>query len=372
MAEKIDKLADQVIGAVHGYVARVAANLSEQLNSLRGRLDALPPLDQLKGADGIAGKDGAPGERGEAGPAGEKGLNGADGATGPAGEKGEKGDPGPAGADGAPGAAGERGEKGEPGEPGARGEKGDSGQDGMAGERGERGERGLDGAPGERGERGEVGPPGEAGEPGPQGERGMVGAAGERGEKGDVGADGRDGDPGRDAPHVDVLDGIDQTRRYQRGTWASYRGGIIRSFRATDPLCDDAVLEKAGWQTVLRGIDAADIVLGADLRTVTLSLSFTDGLAVQKSITVPAIIDRGVWQERGYEPGDGVTWGGSFHIAQRATQPGEKPSDDSGAWRLSVKKGRDGRDGLRGEKGERGAEGRAGQDLGYQAPRGPI
>lgn len=169
-----------------------------------------------------------------------------------------------------------------------------------------------------------------------------------------------------------MLDGIDLGKRYQRGTWASYRGGVIRSFRATDPMGDSQVLEKAGWQVVLRGIEAADIVLGADLRTVTLSLSFTDGQAVQKSLTVPAIIDRGVWQERGYEPGDGVTWGGSFHIAQRTTQPGEKPSDDSGAWRLSVKKGRDGRDGLKGEKGERGAEGRAGQDLGYQSPRGPI
>ena len=165
---------------------------------------------------------------------------------------------------------------------------------------------------------------------------------------------------------------MDTTRRYQRGTWASHRGGIIRSYRATDPLGDGAELEKAGWQVVLRGIDTADIVLGADLRTVTLNLSFTDGLAVTKSLVVPAIIDRGVWMERGYDAGDGVTWGGSFHIAQRTTLPGEKPADDSGAWRLSVKKGRDGRDGLRGEKGERGAEGRAGQNLAAPLQRGPI
>ena len=73
-----------------------------------------------------------------------------------------------------------------------------------------------------------------------------------------------------------------------------------------------------------------------------------------------------------YFIGYSVTWGGSFHIAQRATQAAEKPADDSGAFRLAVKKGRDGRDGLKGEKGERGAEGRSGQDLGFQSPRGPI
>ena len=112
------KLADQVIGAVQGYVARVAANLSEQMNALRVRLDALPPLEQMKGADGapgpmgergadgLAGKDGMPGERGPAGPAGEKG---------PSGERGEKGDtgaPGERGADGAPGEVGPQGPAG--------------------------------------------------------------------------------------------------------------------------------------------------------------------------------------------------------------------------------------------------------------------
>jgi hypothetical protein len=52
------------------------------------------------------------------------------------------------------------------------------------------------------------------------------------------------------------------------------------------------------------------------------------------------------------------------------TLPGEKPGDDSGAWRLAVKKGSDGRDGIRGEKGERGAEGRPGKDLTQMGPGG--
>ena len=75
------------------------------------------------------------------------------------------------------------------------------------------------------------------------------------------------------------------------------------------------------------------------------------------------MIDRGVWKEAVYDQGDVTTWGGSQWIAQRKTAANEQPGDESGAWRLSVKKGRDGRDGVKGEKGDHGAEGRAGRDL---------
>lgn len=57
---------------------------------------------------------------------------------------------------------------------------------------------------------------------------------------------------------------------------------------------------------------------------------------------VPYVRDMGVWAEgKSYLKGDGVTWGGSFWIAQDDTA--EKP-DGSKAWRLAVKKGRDGKD----------------------------
>lgn len=57
---------------------------------------------------------------------------------------------------------------------------------------------------------------------------------------------------------------------------------------------------------------------------------------------IPYLRDAGVWAEgTDYLKGDGVTWGGSFWIAQDDTA--EKP-DGSKAWRLSVKKGRDGKD----------------------------
>src|SRR5580765_1441734 len=55
------------------------------------------------------------------------------------------------------------------------------------------------------------------------------------------------------------------------------------------------------------------------------------------------VLDAGVWKDgTAYSQGDGVTWAGSFWIAQADT--GAKPGD-SEDWRLAVKRGRDGKDG---------------------------
>jgi hypothetical protein len=80
------------------------------------------------------------------------------------------------------------------------------------------------------------------------------------------------------------------------------------------------------------------------------------------ALSFPMVIDRGVWREQGYAKGDGVTWGGSFFIAQRATEPNEKPGA-SDAFRLSVKKGRDGKDGAPGKPGERGPKGEPARNI---------
>ena len=61
-----------------------------------------------------------------------------------------------------------------------------------------------------------------------------------------------------------------------------------------------------------------------------------------KEARLPIPIDRGVFKEgQTYRQGDGVTWGGSFWIAQVETA--DKPDTGKG-WRLAVKKGRDGKD----------------------------
>ncbi len=73
------------------------------------------------------------------------------------------------------------------------------------------------------------------------------------------------------------------------------------------------------------------------------------------------VLDRGVFKDGSeYLPGDGVTWGGSWWIAQEKT--GAKPGEGSTDWRLAVKKGRDGRDGAPGEKGVTGKDGPPGRD----------
>jgi hypothetical protein len=89
------------------------------------------------------------------------------------------------------------------------------------------------------------------------------------------------------------------------------------------------------------GFDDMDVQVLEDDRTI--ELSFRRG-EEEKAFTVkwPTVIDRGVFKEkREYAAGDGVSWGGSFWIAQRDTS--EKPDAPDSGWRLAVKKGRDGR-----------------------------
>jgi hypothetical protein len=60
------------------------------------------------------------------------------------------------------------------------------------------------------------------------------------------------------------------------------------------------------------------------------------------AVRIPVFIDRGVFKEGAtdYLKGNGVTWGGSFYIAQKDSPVG-KPCDTSEDWRQAVKKGRD-------------------------------
>lgn len=95
-----------------------------------------------------------------------------------------------------------------------------------------------------------------------------------------------------------------------------------------------------------RGKDGADGVGFDDMDLVEteqgIMLRFTRGEIV-KDFRLPIVTDRGVFKEgTEYRKGDGVTWGGSFWIAQETTS--EKPDIGKG-FRLAVKRGRDGKDG---------------------------
>lgn len=202
-----------------------------------------------------------------------------------------------------------------------KGEKGDPGQDGApgpAGEAGPAGERGLPGEIGEKGLDGKDGPPGPAGQPGERGlpgENGLDGKDGRDGQPGGPGSPGRDGLDGKDgAPGLNGKDGL----------------GF-----------DDLSVEHDGE----RGF----------------TLRFVRGEQVREfPFTIPAVLDRGVWREKTWAKGDGVTWGGSFWIAQKDTAT--KPDTPNSDWRLAVKRGRDGKAGENGKAGPVGPKGEPGRN----------
>ncbi|KRD71442.1 hypothetical protein ASE45_06430 [Lysobacter sp. Root96] len=212
-------------------------------------------------------------------------------------------------------------------------------------------ERGPEGPPGERGMDGAAGQDGRDGRdatdeqlamqvkawlaanPPAAGEAGTPGRAGERGIDGSNGQDGADG---RDALEVDVLSGIDIERSYARRTYASHLGGIWVARQQTHGM--------EGWECIVNGYQSIEIDL-EDERTLVVRSTFSDGRRVEKRHAVPMLIDRGVFKDgAGYQRGDGVTWGGSFWIAQ-VDKADSKPDAGNGQWRLAVKKGRDGKEG---------------------------
>ena len=95
----------------------------------------------------------------------------------------------------------------------------------------------------------------------------------------------------------------------------------------------------------------------------TLSFRFMRGeLERCQIVTLPMVIYRGVFAEgQTYAVGDAVTAGGSVWIAKQATsaKPG-LPSEESRAWQLAVKKGRDGPMGPAGPLGPAGPRGESG------------
>lgn len=153
---------------------------------------------------------------------------------------------------------------------------------------------------------GKDGQPGKEGEPGRDGRDGLPGVPGNPGKDGLNGKDGRDGIDGKDGLGFDDL-AIEQT---------GDRGFVIRFVR------------------------------GDQVKEFPIALS--------------AFVDRGVWREGAYMKGDGVTWGGSFFIAQGNTS--DKP-ETSAAWRLAVKRGQNGKDGKPGVPGRVGPSGKDGRDL---------
>jgi Collagen triple helix repeat (20 copies) len=156
--------------------------------------------------------------------------------------------------------------------------------------------------------------PGPVGAVGPEGKPGAKGESGARGERGEPGALGPPG-----------LDGKDGARGPQ--------GEAGRN------ASDLVLLQEQIEERIDRAFAAATFTSPDGGRTICLAIA-----GVVRAIKTKLVLDAGIWKEgKTYVPGDGVTLGGSFYIAQveNKTRPGELGSDD---WRMAVKRGRDGRD----------------------------
>jgi hypothetical protein len=207
-------------------------------------------------------------------------------------------------------------------------------------------------------------PPPAQGEPGPAGKDGRDGEPGEPGKDGRDGVDGKDGMIGKDGR--DGVDGRSVTAEDLRpmfeGEFAKYALTYERQMQATLQRAVDQLPRPKDGRDGADGMGFDDLEMLYDgERTFTFRMQRGDRIK-ERAFKFPLLLERGIYEAgRQYELGDGVTWGGSFWIAQKDTssRPGEQNAD----WRLTVKKGRDGKDGRDGEKGDRGETGARGRDL---------
>lgn len=140
---------------------------------------------------------------------------------------------------------------------------------------------------------------------------------------------------GRDALQIELEPCIDETKSYPRGTYATHKGGLWRSYQKTDGM--------RGWECIVDGVAGVNIQQDEE-RLFTISLEKSSGLVDVKTFAIPVTIYRDVFKAgKEYEPGDTVTWAGSlWHCNEKTTdKPGEPGTK---GWTLAVKKGRDLRD----------------------------
>jgi hypothetical protein len=164
----------------------------------------------------------------------------------------------------------------------------------------------------------------------------------ERGPKGDAGRDGDPGpagDVGRDAIDLRIVTDFDDSRVYPKGTVASWRGGLIKAERKTEPLLDDDYA-KAGWAVIMNGVFGESEESRDDGRFILRTTTYTDGRKFERETVTAAMIYRGIWAEtEKYLKGDVVTSNNQSWCCQ-----GEASTDRPGtskAWRLIARRGAD-------------------------------
>lgn len=154
------------------------------------------------------------------------------------------------------------------------------------------------------------------------------------------GVDGKDGAPGE--PGEKGLDGADGVG--VAGAMIGRNGDLVVTLTNGEVKSLGPVVGKDGLNGE-RGPDGFslkdfDTEFRHDDKVLVLKF-FGDETLETHEIFLPYVRDCGVWKAgTEYLQGDGVTWGGSFWVAQKTTAG--KPED--GDFRLAVKRGRDGKD----------------------------
>ncbi len=152
------------------------------------------------------------------------------------------------------------------------------------------------------------------------------------------GQDGKDGERGLDALQIEILSKLDAEKRYPRGTYARYKGGIVRAMRDTDP----GEPMQSGWEIMVNGLDDVQIhqLQGGEFAIKTI---LTSGQSNIIKAHVPSMEYKGVWKESHgeYAKGHTATQNGSLWHCNKPTT--DKPGT-SDAWTLCAKRGTDGKD----------------------------
>lgn len=156
----------------------------------------------------------------------------------------------------------------------------------------------------------------------------------------------KDGEPGKDGTSV-TLDDVSGVLEVAVSKWALEfeRRAQDTIQKAIDkiPAPKDGTNGKDGRDGL--GFDDLEVEYDGE-RTITLKMQKGDVIK-EANITLPVVLDRQIFKEgKSYQAGDGVTWGGSYWIAQKDTSA--KPDTEDSGWRLAVKRGRDGKDGRNG------------------------
>lgn len=224
-----------------------------------------------------------------------------------------------------------------------KGEQGEAGQDGEAGPQGPEGQQGV---PGEQGKQGEPGPEGKQGPPGEAGPAGVAGADGESVNPESVRLIITEQvqkymqDMKLPTPlDLDIINGIDESRSYPRGTYATHKGGLWHAFQQTNGM--------DGWICIVNGFAGAMDYEYTDPRTARVTLHKAYGDPDYIELKNAGIIYQGVYTEKkldNYEIGDAVSNNGSLWIATSKPKkaPGMGSPEETG-WQLAVKRGRDGK-----------------------------